>query len=102
VALVFSEVVAQFPVAGGVYPWARRLWGRRWAWMTGWVYMVALLVTISSVVYGGGPFVAAALGIEASVNNTIIFALVLLALATFINFLGTKVLAKAAIIGFTA
>ena len=25
VALVFSEVVAQFPVAGGVYPWARRL-----------------------------------------------------------------------------
>src|SRR3954447_3376572 len=26
VALVFSEVVAQYPVAGGVYPWARRLW----------------------------------------------------------------------------
>ena len=45
VALVFSEVVAQFPVAGGVYPWARRLWGRKWAWMTGWVYMFALLAT---------------------------------------------------------
>ena len=27
VALVFGEVVSQFPVAGGVYPWARRLWG---------------------------------------------------------------------------
>ena len=25
VALVFSEIVAQYPVAGGVYPWARRL-----------------------------------------------------------------------------
>ena len=25
VALIFSEIVAQFPVAGGVYPWARRL-----------------------------------------------------------------------------
>ena len=24
VALVFGEVVSQFPVAGGVYPWARR------------------------------------------------------------------------------
>ena len=36
VALVFSEVVSQFPVAGGVYPWARRLWGKKWAWMTGW------------------------------------------------------------------
>ena len=52
VALTFSEVVAQYPVAGGVYPWARRLWGRRYAWMTGWVYLIALLVTISSVVLG--------------------------------------------------
>ncbi len=102
VALTFSEVVAQYPVAGGVYPWARRLWGRRYAWMTGWVYMVALLVTIASVVYGGGPFIAAVLGIEATVNNVVLFALLLLVLATVINVLGTKVLAKAAIIGFTA
>ncbi|WP_137149550.1 APC family permease [Mycolicibacterium sp. CR10] len=102
VALSFSEVVAQYPVAGGVYPWARRLWGRRYAWMTGWVYMVALLVTISSVVYGSGPFIAATFGIDATVNNVIAFALVLLALATAINFMGTKVLARAAIIGFTA
>ncbi len=29
VALVFGEVVSQYPLAGGVYPWARRLWGRR-------------------------------------------------------------------------
>ncbi|BBY57264.1 APC family permease [Mycolicibacterium sarraceniae] len=102
VALVFSEIVAQFPVAGGVYPWARRLWGRRYAWMTGWIYMVALLVTISSVVYGAGPYIAAAFGIEATVDNTIAFALALLALATTINFMGTKVLARAAIIGFSA
>ena len=102
VALVFSEVVAQFPVAGGVYPWARRLWGRRYAWMTGWVYLIALLVTIASVVYGAGPYIAAAFGIEATVNNTILFALGLLVLATIINFMGTKVLAQAAIIGFTA
>ena len=46
VALVFGEVVAQFPVSGGVYPWARRLWGKKWAWLTGWVYMIALVVTI--------------------------------------------------------
>ena len=28
VALVFGEVVSQYPLAGGIYPWARRLWGR--------------------------------------------------------------------------
>lgn len=102
VALVFSEVVAQFPVAGGVYPWARRLWGRKYAWMTGWVYIIALLVTIASVVYGAGPFIAAVFGFEPSVDTTIACALGLLVLATIVNFMGTSVLAKAAIIGFTA
>ncbi len=102
VALVFSEVVAQFPVAGGVYPWARRLWGRKYAWMTGWVYLIALFVTIASVAYGAGPFMAQVMGIEVSVNSTILFAIAILLLSTIINFLGTKVLAAAAIIGFTA
>ncbi|MEH7502991.1 amino acid permease [Neobacillus drentensis] len=102
VALIFSEIVAQYPVSGGVYPWARRLWGRKWAWMTGWVYLIALLVTIASVVYGAGPFLGQILGFEASVDSTIICALIILVLATIINFLGTKVLATAAIIGFVA
>ena len=62
VALVFGEVVSQFPVAGGVYPWSRRLWGRKWAWMTGWVYLIALLATIAGVAYGAGPFLAQLLG----------------------------------------
>ncbi|MEH6957191.1 MULTISPECIES: amino acid permease [Neobacillus] len=102
VALIFSEIVAQYPVSGGVYPWARRLWGRKWAWMTGWVYLIALLVTIASVVYGAGPFLGQILGFQASVDSTIICALIILVLATIINFLGTKVLATAAIIGFAA
>ncbi|MFZ2501656.1 MAG: amino acid permease [Nocardioides sp.] len=102
VALVFSEIVAQYPVAGGVYPWARRLWGRRWAWMTGWVYLIALLTTIASVTYTGGFYLAPTFGFEASVVNVIIGALILLAIATAINFMGTKVLAQAAIVGFVA
>lgn len=102
VALVFSEVVAQFPVAGGVYPWARRLWGRKYAWMTGWVYLLALLCTIASVVYGAGPYVAAVLGLQPTVMTVIWCALGLLLIATAINFLGTKVLAAAAMVGFTA
>ena len=102
VAQVFSEVVAQYPVAGGVYPWARRLWGRKWAWMTGWVYLVALLATIASVIFGAGPYVATVLGIEPSIDNTIICALVVLLLATIINFGGTRILSYGAIVGFTA
>ncbi|MBE8515959.1 amino acid permease [Amycolatopsis sp. H6(2020)] len=102
VALVFSEVVAQFPVAGGVYPWARRLWGRKWGWMTGWVYLLALLSTISAVAYGAGPYVAALVGFESSTGTTVGCALVLLLIATAINLGGTKVLSAAAVFGFAA
>jgi len=34
VALVFGEVVSQYPIPGGIYPWTRRLWGRRYARMS--------------------------------------------------------------------
>jgi amino acid transporter len=102
VALVFGEIVSQYPIAGGVYPWARRLWGRRWAWMTGWVYSWALLVTIASVAYGAGPFVATMFGVEATTNFIIGCALVIIAVVTVINLSGTRNLSRAAIAGFTA
>jgi len=102
VALVFGEVVSQFPVAGGVYPWARRLWGRRWAWMTGWVYLIALLVTIASVVYGAGPYLALLLEFTPGTGSTVTCALIMLAVALGLNMLGTKILALAATIGFVA
>jgi amino acid transporter len=102
VALVFGEVVSQYPVAGGIYPWSRRLWGRKWAWMTGWVYLFALLATIAGVAYGAGPYLGQLIGFEAGTGTTITCALILLALALVINFGGTKWVAIAAIIGFTA
>lgn len=102
VALVFGEVVSQFPVSGGIYPWARRLWGRRWAWMTGWVYMVALVVTIASVSYGAGPFVAMVLGIDSTTTMTVVCAVALIVIVTLLNLGGTKLLAKVAFFGFAA
>lgn len=102
VAMIFGEIVSQYPLAGGVYPWARRLWGRKWAWMTGWVYVMALFATIAGVTYGAAPYTAMLIGFEPSTENTVIFALVLLLLATIINMMGTRVLSRAAMIGFVA
>ena len=102
VALVFGEIVSQYPVAGGVYPWARRLWGRRWAWMTGWVYLIALLTTIAGVTYGAGPYLGQLLGFTAGTATTITCALIILAVALVINLGGTRWLAWAATLGFAA
>lgn len=102
VALVFGEVVSQFPVAGGVYPWARRLWGRKWAWVTGWVYLFALWGTIAALSYGAGPYIAAMFGVESSPALNVALGLGLLLIVTVINFIGTKALAMVAKIGFAA
>ena len=100
VCLIFSEIVAQFPISGGLYPWTRRLVGKRWAWMAGWVYGWALFTTIAAVAVGAGPFLADFLGFEATpaVNGTVALALVLV--ATSLNLLGTKLLARVALFGF--
>jgi amino acid transporter len=102
VATVFGEVVSNYPVAGGVYPWSRRLWGRKWGWMNGWVYLCALLATIASVAYGAGPFLSSLLGMESSVNSVILAALGVILLATILNLGGTKVLNKVAMLGLLA
>jgi amino acid transporter len=102
VALVFGEVVSQFPIAGGLYPWARRLVGRRWAWMAGWVYMWALFATIAAVAIGGAPFMAELLGLQATGTTPTVIALVMLAVTTALNLSGTKRLAHVAMFGFVA
>jgi amino acid transporter len=70
--------------------------------MTGWVYMWALIATISAVAYGAGPYISTLIGIKVSSGDTVLCALGILALATVINFSGTKWLSRVAIFGFSA
>ncbi|HVZ91800.1 MAG TPA: amino acid permease [Rhizomicrobium sp.] len=100
VCLIFGEVVSQFPISGGLYPWARRLVGKRWAWMAGWIYGWALFTTIAAVAVGAGPFLATLLGFGASPAVTTAVALGLIALSTIVNLAGTKLLARVAMFGF--
>lgn len=100
VCLVFCEVVSQFPISGGLYPWARRLVGKRWAWMAGWIYGWALFTTIAAVAVGAGPFVATLLGITVSPLDTTAIALGLVLVSTLVNFAGTRILARVAMFGF--
>jgi amino acid transporter len=100
VALVFGEIVSQFPIAGGLYPWARRLVGKRWAWMAGWVYMWALCTTIAGVAVGGAPYVAQLLGIKTSQAGEVAIAVAMIAGTTALNVIGTKLLARVAMFGF--
>ncbi|SDI06081.1 APC family permease [Pseudomonas panipatensis] len=100
VCLIFCEVVSQFPISGGVYPWARRLVGKRWAWMVGWIYSCSLCVTIAAVALGAGPYIATLLGFEANPATNTLVGLSLTLMATLLNLSGTKLLARVAMFGF--
>lgn len=102
VSLVFGEVVSQYPIHGGIYPWARRLWGRRYAWMAAWVYIWAMIVTITAVAEFGSGFAASLFGIEITNASTLWITLAFLLIAFAINFTGTKWLARVARIGLAA
>lgn len=100
VCLVFGEVVSQYPISGGLYPWARRLVGPRWAWMAGWVYMWALWTSIAAVSMGGAPFVSQLLGFELSPTTNVVIAISAVMLTTVLNLAGTRLLARVAMFGF--
>jgi amino acid transporter len=100
VALIFGEVVSQFPITGGLYPWARRLVGPRWAWMAGWIYAWALFTTLAAIAFGAGPFISLLMGHTPTAALTAITALALVLAATAVNLAGTRVLARVAMFGF--
>lgn len=55
VAASMAEIASAYPTAGGLYFWAQRLGGAKWAWLTAWLNMIGQ-VTIT-----GGINIAAAI-----------------------------------------
>ena len=100
VCLVLGEIVSQFPISGGLYSWARRLVGKRWSWMTGWVYAWALCVTMSAVATAAAPFAAQLFGLNLSPGVLTAVALAMIAVTTVLNLSGTRLLARVAMFGF--
>jgi amino acid transporter len=100
VCLVFGEIVSQFPISGGLYPWARRLVGKKWAWMAGWVYAWALCCTMAGVATGVAPFLAQLFGVDSTPVATTVIALSLIVVTTVLNLSGTRLLARVAMFAF--
>ena len=61
---VYSELAAEFPIAGGAYQWSRRLVGGAYGWMAGWVAICAYGAANTTIAYLGAPWALTLLGIE--------------------------------------
>src|SRR5687767_2914120 len=104
VALCFAELAANYPVAGSIYNWAKRMGTATVAWLGGWMMLTASIVTISAValayqltlpqiwsefqIYGDGS------GKYDFAANAVILGTVLIIFTTLINALGVKLMSR--------
>src|SRR4029077_11022906 len=92
--LVFAETASQYPIAGSVYQWSYRLFGPRWGFFTAFIYLAAMVASVSAAGYVGAPYVASLFAWDATPGVAAAIAIALILVAALINFAGTKVLAK--------
>jgi len=94
VALVFAEAASHYPLAGGVYQWAKRFMGGDYGWWVAWVFATALVVTVAAVAFGVAPIVCALMGWDASNTTTLLIIACCYAVGPMIlNILSVKVTA---------
>jgi len=103
VALCFAELASRFPLSGGVYQWAKFTGNPFIGWMTGWIYLACLIVTIGAVAMAlqvslpqiSSSFQVIGTSDEAKsvAMNAILLGTILIVTSTIINARGIKLLA---------
>ena len=109
VALCFAELAGQYPLAGSVYNWSKKVGSDFTAWMTGWVYIVGSIVTVAAVAvawqvvlpqvsskfeFVGGAADAGTAATPNGAKNAIILGAILVVFATIVNMLGVRIMAR--------
>jgi urea carboxylase system permease len=103
VALCFAELASRFPLSGGVYQWAKFTGNPFFGWMTGWIYLACLIVTLAAVAMAlqvSLPQISDSFQIIGTLNdpksiavNAILLGSILIVISTIINVKGIKLLA---------
>jgi urea carboxylase system permease len=103
VALCFAELASRFPLSGGVYQWAKFTGSPFLGWMTGWIYLACLIVTIGAVamalqvslpqISNSFQIIGTSTDAKSVAMNAILLGSILIVSSTVINARGIKLLA---------
>jgi len=108
VALCFAELAGQFPLAGSVYQWSKRIGVDFLSWMTGWILIIGSIVTVAAVAVAwqvvlpqvttklqfiGGAANAGTYSTPDGAKNALILGAILVTFATIINMMGVRIMA---------
>ncbi|GAA1712722.1 amino acid permease [Fodinicola feengrottensis] len=104
VALCFSELASNFPVAGAIYNWSKRLSNPHVAWLAGWMMLVASIVSISATALAYQrtlpqidpifQFIGNGKGTYDDAANAVLLATVLIVFTTVVNAVGVRLMAR--------
>ncbi|WP_249019135.1 APC family permease [Conexibacter sp. S30A1] len=101
VALLFCELGAEWPVAGSVYNWSKKL-GHGWsAWMAGWMVLFTAITTVAAVALAAQivlptvspffQFIGSGSNPSNYAENAVLLGGIMIVLTTIINSLRVKV-----------
>jgi amino acid transporter len=101
IAASMAELASAYPTAGGLYFWAHRLGGHRWAWVTAWFNMLGQIMITAGIDFAAAIYIAGAVnrlfGTTLDTTNTATMVIVMIAIMipqVLINIFGIKLTAR--------
>ncbi|MEK7809333.1 MAG: amino acid permease [Chloroflexota bacterium] len=101
VAASMAELASAYPTAGGLYFWAHRLGGHKWAWVTAWFNMLGQIMITAGIDFAAAIYIAGAInrigGTNIDTTNTTAMAIVMILIMipqVLINIFGIKLTAR--------
>lgn len=100
VAASMAELASAYPTAGGLYFWAHRLGGHRWAWITAWFNMIGQVTITAGIDYAAAQYIMGAInriaGTELPITTaaTVIAMVMIMIPQVLINIFGIRLTAR--------
>lgn len=100
IAASMAELASAYPTAGGLYFWAHRLGGHKWAWVTAWFNMLGQIMITAGIDYAAAIYIAGAVNrlFGTSIDTTnatamVITMIIIMIPQVLINIFGIKLTA---------
>jgi amino acid transporter len=100
VAASMAELASAYPTAGGLYFWAHRLGGHRWAWVTAWFNMIGQITITAGIDYAAAVYIVGAINRIAGMQlptgtvATIVAMVLIMIPQVLINIFGIRLTAR--------
>jgi amino acid transporter len=93
VALTFAEAASHYPLAGGVYQWAKHLVNGSYGWFAAWMFAFAVLIAVAGVAIGASPIVCSLAGWSGTSQQLFWIAFAFIVGSMVLNIYGVKITA---------